>query len=167
MSDIDVSLADLELEDVEFKNLPKEFFPDCWQDDVRMAALFSPFRVKSLNPLNYESKLSFWNNLISKYCQYKGSSIVSIVELRCAFKRANKKPYCLQTVFEEMEKSGKLKMTTKFLKPTQHTWRGWAQQLATTAVTLPLTVVVDRIWKPTAKTTYIILDVVKVSTLQK
>lgn len=160
---LEVSLADLDLDNVEYKNLPKSFFPDCWQDDVRMGVLFSPFRLKSVNPINYESKMNFWCNLITKYCQYKGSCSVSITELRCAFKRSNTKPYCLQTVFDEMQVGGKLQLTTKFLKPTQHTWRGWAQQMATTVVTLPLTAVVDRIWKPTHNTSYVVLDIVKAS----
>lgn len=106
--------------------LPVDFFPACWQDDERMDNLFAPFRAKSVNPVNWESKMKFWKNLIKEYCQWKGSSVVLVIELRDALKRNEKKPHCLDTVFEHLMNEGSIQRKDQFLQPPQHSWSEWA-----------------------------------------
>lgn len=126
--------------------LPDNFFPPCWTDDTRMSVLFAPFRAKSLNPINYESKQVFWRNLIRKYGDTKGSAQLTLAELRRAFKRNGKKPYALETVLLEMDAEGEVVGVAKFMEPPQHTWRDWAHRSLSKVVSWPLNQVVDRLW---------------------
>lgn len=106
--------------------LPADFYPACWQDDERMDNLFAPFRSKAVNPVNYESKMKFWTNLIKEYCQVKGCAVVTVNELRDAFQRNNKKPFCLDTAIEHQLMDGSIQRKDQFDQPPQHTWSGWA-----------------------------------------
>lgn len=152
--------------------LPVDFHPVCWQDDERMENLFAPFRVKSVNPVNWESKLKFWRNLIKEYCEVKGSAIISVAELRDAFQRNDKRPHCLETVIEEQLNDGSIQRKEQFMQPPQHTWSGWAMHKF---VKSPLQWSFDKVKervvpKSTAendstgdRTQYVVLEVVKVS----
>lgn len=106
--------------------LTPDFFPECWQDDERMENFLAPFRIKSVNPVNYDTKLKFWKNLIKEYCEVKGSASVTINELRDALQRNGKKPHCLSTVIEEQLTEGSIKRKTEFMESPQITWSGWA-----------------------------------------
>lgn len=126
--------------------LPPNFYPDCWSDDLRMSVLFAPFRAKELNIINYTSKQKFWRNLISKYCETKGSAQVTLPELRIAFQRNGKKTYALETVLNEMETDGEIVKTIKFMEAPQHTWRDWAHRSMTKIVSWPVYQVKSRLW---------------------
>lgn len=106
--------------------LGPDFFPACWQDDERMANLFAPFRAKSVNPVNWESKMTFWKNLIKEYCVAKGSALVSIQELRNSLQRNGHKPHCLDTVVDHLLNEGVAQRKEQFMQPPQHSWSGWA-----------------------------------------
>lgn len=82
--------------------LPPEKMPDCWNQDNRMNALFSPFRSKSANQQDWISKYKFWNNLIYVWLRHKVQSSFSIFDLNEIFKRKGCSPHCLTTVIEEM-----------------------------------------------------------------
>lgn len=107
-------------------DLPDDFYPLCWQDDERMDNLFAPFRDKSVNPVNYETKMKFWKNLIQEYCTIKGNPTVSLGELRSAFQRKGKKPYCIDTVLDELMADGSAKTRSQFMEEPLLTWSGWA-----------------------------------------
>lgn len=144
----------------ESQKLPETFYPDCWTDDVRMDALFSPFRVYDVNPENYKSKLNFWRNLIKKYCEEKGSSDISINELKIAFKRKDKSPYGLETVFNEMEQD--LKIENQFLEPPQHSWSGWAVNMMKKPVKWGFNKVKERVIQTKDDNTkFIIIEIVQ------
>lgn len=106
--------------------LPNDFHPKCWQDDERMDNLFAPFRAKSVNPINWNSKMDFWKNSIRKYCEVKGCASISIGELRDAFQRNGKRPHCLDTVFEQLIADGVIQRRDNFMKAPQHSWSEWA-----------------------------------------
>lgn len=108
------------------RSLTADFYPDCWTDDERMDNLFAPFRVKSVNPVNYERKLDFWKNLIVKYCVRSGNAIVTVSQLKDAFKRGDKKPYCLDVVLKELVAAGAVQPKSSFALRPQETWSGWA-----------------------------------------
>lgn len=116
-------MANTDLSDL---NLPEDFYPLCWHDDERMENLFSQFRDKSVNPVNYETKMKFWKNLIHEYCKLRGSPTISLTELRTAFERNGKKPYCLDTVLEELLTEGSAKTKSQFMEAPLLTWSGWA-----------------------------------------
>ncbi|XP_039445612.1 charged multivesicular body protein 7 [Culex pipiens pallens] len=109
--------------------LEESFYPDTWQNDSRMGVLLSEFRVRSINPENYDSKMKFWKEMIRNYCEHKGCGAVSIVELKRVFKRKGTIPYCLQTVFADMLREGQLVGRGDFQRPVQDSWGGWAVDL--------------------------------------
>lgn len=81
---------------------PVKEMPDCWEDDKRMNVLFSPFRKRELNPVDYDSKMKFWNNIIEKWCVENNHCVLTLTTLRTAFKRKGRTPSCLTTVVEEL-----------------------------------------------------------------
>lgn len=107
-------------------NLPVDFYPACWEEDERMDNLFAPFRSRSVNIVNYETKMKFWKNLIQEYCIIKGNPTISLGELRTAFQRKGKKPYCLDTVLEELLADGLVKSKSQFMEAPLLSWAGWA-----------------------------------------
>ncbi|XP_053687912.1 charged multivesicular body protein 7 [Sabethes cyaneus] len=106
--------------------LDDAFYPDAWRDDLRMGVYLAEFRVRSVNPENYDSKMKFWKEMIHNYCLHKGSGAVSIVELKRVFRRKGTSPYCLSTVFEDMVREGKLVAGDCFWKTPKESWSGWA-----------------------------------------
>lgn len=162
------------------RKLSSDFYPVCWQDDERMDNLFAPFRSKTVNPVNYETKLKFWKNLIKEYGKETGSSVITINALRDAFLRNGQKPHCLHTVIEDQLNDGSIKRKEQFMQPPQHTWTGWAvHALIKSPLQWGFVKVKERII-PTAMGTsssssaddknrfdnieFVIIDVVKVST---
>lgn len=153
-------------------NLPDDFYPACWQEDDRMDNLFAPFRDKSVNPVNYETKMKFWKNLIQEYCIIRGNPTMSLGELRTAFQRNGKKPYCLDTVLEELLADGLAKQKSQFMEPPLLSWAGWA---VNKLVKAPLRWGFDRVKERVISTTnngncdedteYVIIDVAKVELL--
>lgn len=106
--------------------LPEDFYPICWQDDERMENLFAPFRLKSVNPVNYDSKMKFWKNLIKEYCQIRGNPVISLSELRMALQRRGIRPYCLDTVLAEQIAERSIQPKQQYMEAPLLTWPGWA-----------------------------------------
>lgn len=154
-------------------NLPEDFYPLCWQDDERMDNLFAQFREKSVNPINYETKMKFWKNLIHEYCKLKSSPTISLSELRAAFQRKEKKPYCLDTVLEELSTEGLAKIKSQFMEPPLLTWSGWAvHKLVKAPLRWSFDKVKETVISPAStngnsdeNTEYVLLEVAKVVTL--
>lgn len=82
--------------------LPEERLPQCWADDVRMNALFAPFRLKTVNPESWEMKMKFWSDMLEQWCRWKGDAIVTAADARVAFQRKGRTPACIDIVIEEM-----------------------------------------------------------------
>lgn len=74
----------------------------CWNQEERMNALFSPFRSKSANSQDWNSKYKFWHNLIHDWLKHTMQCSFSIVDLNEVFKRKGCVPLCLVTVIEEL-----------------------------------------------------------------
>lgn len=150
--------------------LPPDFFPNCWSDDERMDNLFAPFRAKSVNPVNYDRKLEFWRNLIGKYCVNNGNAIVTVNELRNAFQRGEKKPYCLDVVLKELTNAGSVRPRSLFAMKPQETWSVWAMN---TFIKSPLQWSFNKVKERVVSvadatidfldTEFVVLDVVEVS----
>lgn len=85
------------------KNSKDSFkFPDCWDNDVRMDALFAPFRSRTINSTDWASKMKFWSNLIDSWCKYNECPEIELSKLSAAFSRKGKIPACLDIVLQNL-----------------------------------------------------------------
>ncbi|KAI4458104.1 charged multivesicular body protein [Holotrichia oblita] len=109
--------------DVNF--LPPDKLPDCWNDESRINVLFAPFRDKSVNPKDWESKLEFWKNLIYIYCTHNHEYVFTYTELSKKFRKGGRSPACLGVVIEEMYKNGDIQTLNVFLQTPSESWSGW------------------------------------------
>lgn len=82
--------------------IPEEKLPPCWSDDVRMNALFAPFRLRSANPESWEMKMKFWSDMVRQWCRFKVDPIVSAADVRIVFQRKGRTAACIDIVIEEM-----------------------------------------------------------------
>ncbi|XP_076646901.1 charged multivesicular body protein 7 [Halictus rubicundus] len=106
--------------------LPPDKMPKCWNEDERMNALFSPFRSKLANPLDWSSKYKFWQSLIHEWLNYRMQCSFSIVDLHVAFRRKGCTPVCLVTVVEELLRNNEIISETDFLKEPCESWTAWS-----------------------------------------
>lgn len=109
--------------------LPKELYPDCWSDENRVNVLFAPFRSKSVNPKDWESKYEFWRNLIKSYCLHFKLSFFRIEDLQKAFAKDGRIPACLPDVLREMHINRDLQTTKDFVNIPAETWSLWAADI--------------------------------------
>ncbi|XP_011871261.1 PREDICTED: charged multivesicular body protein 7 [Vollenhovia emeryi] len=106
--------------------LPAEKLPECWNQEERMSALFSPFRSRSANPQDWISKYKFWNDLIHEWLKHTMQCSFSIVDLNQAFKRKGCAPLCLATVIEELLRNNEIIQEADFTKEPCETWTAWS-----------------------------------------
>ncbi|KAL6446363.1 hypothetical protein ACFW04_001149 [Cataglyphis niger] len=106
--------------------LPSEKLPECWNQEERMSALFSPFRSKSANPQDWISKYKFWHDLIYEWLKYNMQCSFSIIDLNEAFKRRGCTPLCLITVIEELLRNNEIIQETDFFQKPCETWTAWS-----------------------------------------
>ncbi|XP_063391061.1 charged multivesicular body protein 7 [Cydia fagiglandana] len=124
--------------------ITEDKLPQCWSDDVRMNALFAPFRLKTANPESWDMKMKFWSDLLRQYCRWKKDPVVSAADLKCAFMRKGRTPACLDIVVEEMFRNGELAPLTKYqqiLHNGPEGWVRWGARLAFKPAALALTAV--------------------------
>lgn len=101
--------------------------PACWEDDKRMTALYSPFRMREINPVDYDSKMKFWHNNILEWCLEKNTCVFSIKKIQEEFKRKERIPLGLNTVIENLERDKLVKLKEDFLNiDPNETWTEWA-----------------------------------------
>lgn len=153
--------------------LPDDFYPVCWQDDERMENLFAPFRLKTVNPVNYDSKMKFWKNLIKEYCQLRGNPVISLNELRMAFQRNSKRPYCLDVVLAEQLAESSIQPKQQYMEAPLLTWPGWAvHKLVKAPLRWSFDMVKERV-TPTSSANsaecaeYVFIDVAKVRSFSR
>ncbi|KAJ2939498.1 hypothetical protein O0L34_g6326 [Tuta absoluta] len=107
--------------------IPADKLPQCWSDDVRMNALFAPFRIKSANPESWDMKMKFWSDMLRQWCKYKNDPVVSASDAKFAFIRKGRTPACLDIVVEEMIRSGELSPISKYTQILQNGPEGWVK----------------------------------------
>ncbi|RNA30539.1 charged multivesicular body 7 [Brachionus plicatilis] len=91
--------------------------PDEWNDDVRMNALFAPFRNRDINPLHYDNKIKFWKQTILSICTEKQIFQFDQKKLENLFTRKGKKPKCLELVINELLSEKSICTREECLKP--------------------------------------------------
>ncbi|XP_014282985.1 charged multivesicular body protein 7 [Halyomorpha halys] len=106
---------------------PIKNIPSCWEDDKRMTALYAPFRIREANPVDYDSKMKFWESNIENWCLEKNNCKFSVKMLQKEFKRKERVPLCLNTVIENLERIGHIKLKDDIYKMNpEESWTEWA-----------------------------------------
>lgn len=135
-----------------------EILPECWKDEVRMNSLFAPFRKRSVNPLDWDSKLKFWKTLIDKWCSCTNRPVFTLAEVTTFFERNGRRALCLPDVVSEMIRSGDACKLADFERGAvsgavlpgeevgnapSSSWAGWAVDVM---VKRPLSWAASRLW---------------------
>lgn len=113
--------------------VPVQHLPTCWSDDVRMNALFAPFRLKSANPESWQMKMKFWTDMLKQWCRHKGDPFISAHEAKIAFMRDGRTAACLDIVVEELLRNNELlpiNKCTSALSASEEGWIHWTARLA-------------------------------------
>lgn len=124
--------------------IPEGDLPQCWEDDVRMNALFAPFRIKTANPESWNMKMKFWSDMLRQWCRCRKNPVVSAADAKAAFVRKGRTPACLEIVVEEMFRNGDLSPITKYqqiLHNGPEGWVKWGARLAFKPAALAFTAV--------------------------
>ncbi|XP_060809133.1 charged multivesicular body protein 7 [Amyelois transitella] len=123
---------------------PEDKLPQCWSDDVRMNALFAPFRIKSANPESWDMKMKFWSDMLRQWCKYKGDPILCSADAKFAFQRKGRTCACLDIVIEELFRNSELSPLSKYqqiLHNGPEGWVRWGARLAFKPAAFALTAV--------------------------
>ncbi|XP_057670926.1 charged multivesicular body protein 7 [Diorhabda carinulata] len=110
-------------------DIPNENLPDCLLDENRINVLFAPIRNKSVNPKDWDNKISSWKTIIKTYCESNDIYTFTVSSLSKVFIRNGRSPPCLPEVISEMEKNGDIQRLDLFLKNNPKTWTGWATDI--------------------------------------
>uniref|UniRef100_A0A2A4JL95 Charged multivesicular body protein 7 n=1 Tax=Heliothis virescens TaxID=7102 RepID=A0A2A4JL95_HELVI len=124
--------------------IPEADLPQCWSDDVRMNALFAPFRIKAANPESWDMKMKFWSDMLRQWCRSRKDPIVSAADAKTAFNRKGRTPACMDIVVEEMYRNGDLCPLSKYqqiLHNGPEGWVKWGARLAFRPAAFALTAV--------------------------
>ncbi|KAM8708035.1 hypothetical protein ACLKA7_015067 [Drosophila subpalustris] len=90
-----------------------------------MKELLAAFHPRHLSPANYDTKMTFWTDLIKKHCEYFGKANFSLRELQLQFMRGEQIPACLDTVIAEMEQQKQIRLRSEYEYDPMNTWSGW------------------------------------------
>ncbi|XP_067251556.1 charged multivesicular body protein 7 isoform X1 [Chanodichthys erythropterus] len=102
------------------------FFPPDWEDDERMAFLFSAFKEnRDVDCTDWDGKIDFWSPLIIDHCRRCGSVCVSLQDLNESFRRKGIVPLGLSTVLQSMIRSGKVQKESDFAANVDSGWLSW------------------------------------------
>ncbi|KAM3956880.1 charged multivesicular body protein 7 [Aphomia sociella] len=107
--------------------IPADKLPQCWSDDVRMNALFAPFRIKTANPESWDMKMKFWSDMLRQWCRSKKDPILSAADAKFAFQRKGRTCACMDIVVEEMYRNGDLSPITKYQQILHNGPEGWVR----------------------------------------
>uniref|UniRef100_A0A8D0KGX7 Charged multivesicular body protein 7 n=1 Tax=Salvator merianae TaxID=96440 RepID=A0A8D0KGX7_SALMN len=106
---------------------PEADLPPEWEtDEERMAFLFSAFKQsREVNATEWDSKLSFWSELVLKWGRRRGGVRTCLRELQQAFERRGSVPLGLGTVLRELLRRGKLQRESDFMASVDSSWISW------------------------------------------
>ncbi|XP_078522379.1 charged multivesicular body protein 7 isoform X1 [Lissotriton helveticus] len=97
-----------------------------WEDDERMAFLFSAFKQsRDVNATEWDSKMAFWVPLVVSSLRRNGAVSLTLKELQELFKRKGSSPLGMTTVLEEMIRRGELQKETQFVAGVESGWISW------------------------------------------
>uniref|UniRef100_H3B5L1 Charged multivesicular body protein 7 n=1 Tax=Latimeria chalumnae TaxID=7897 RepID=H3B5L1_LATCH len=97
-----------------------------WEDDERMAFLFSAFKQnRDVNTIDWDSKIAFWTSQIFRVTKGSGAVSFTVNELSERFRRKGSVPLGLGTVIEEMIRQGKVQKEADFAVNLDIGWIAW------------------------------------------
>ncbi|XP_051965103.1 charged multivesicular body protein 7-like isoform X2 [Xyrauchen texanus] len=103
-----------------------EWFPPDWEDEERMAFLFSAFKEnRDVDCTDWDGKINFWSPLIIDHCRRCGSVCVNLQDLNESFRRKGSVPLGLSTVIQSMIRSGKMQKESEFAANVDSSWLLW------------------------------------------
>ncbi|KAJ8921779.1 hypothetical protein NQ315_008405 [Exocentrus adspersus] len=117
------------LRSIQMFGIPAESLPDVLKDETRLNVLFAPLRSRTVNPKDWEYKISCWKNIIRTYCDTNDIYTITLSSLNNAFVRNGRPPSCLREVITEMAKEGDVQIMEVFLKNNPSNWSGWATEI--------------------------------------
>ncbi|KFD71132.1 hypothetical protein M514_07080 [Trichuris suis] len=94
------------------------------KDEERILNLMAKFRLREVNPTDYDGKMAFWKQTIRDYCVKHKCAIFSVKELKEAFPWKGRVPACLDTVVSEMKVAGDAKTIAQF-EESMEGWLSW------------------------------------------
>ncbi|KAH8361657.1 hypothetical protein KR084_012485 [Drosophila pseudotakahashii] len=100
-------------------------FPASWKDNARMQVQFAMFRSRHLDTEDYDAKMKFWTDLITKYLKFCGRPIFSLRDLQLQFMRGDQLPACLDTVISELQQRKQIRSRSDFEHDPANSWSGW------------------------------------------
>lgn len=109
--------------------IPERKLPECLKDEQRINVLFAPLRNRSVNPKDWDSKLSSWKSIIKAYCEVNDIYTFSLSQLNDVFVRNGRPPSCLNEVVNDMLKNGEIQLLDVYLRRSSSTWSGWAMDI--------------------------------------
>lgn len=74
------------------------------QNDERANVLYSPFRIKTLNPSSWTDKMNFWQKFLKEVASEEKILIFDVHKLPQMFERKGIIPKCLPTVLDELQR---------------------------------------------------------------
>lgn len=110
-------------------NIPTEKLPDVLKDEKRINVIFAPLRNKTVNPKDWENKISSWKTVIKTYCDTNDVYSFTLSSLNNIFIRNGRPPSCLREVIVEMAKEGEVQIMEIFIKENSESWSGWATDI--------------------------------------
>ncbi|KAF7694953.1 charged multivesicular body protein 7 [Silurus meridionalis] len=100
--------------------------PPDWEDDERMAFLFSAFKEnREVDPSDWDGKMNFWTPLVVQTCRRHDSVCMSLQDLNESFRRKGSVPLGLSTVIQSMIRSGKVQKESDFAANVDSGWLSW------------------------------------------
>lgn len=147
-------------------NIPEDKLPQEFKDEARLTSLFSPFRSRTVNPKDWDTKIASWKHLIYLYCINNYVYSFTFNVLNKAFIRNGRPPSCLSVVVEELVKSGELEYSEQFLKKNQN-WGGWATDLIKKPISWSLSTIRKSLFVPSQdkEQVYVHVEVIKQESL--
>ncbi|MFH4979045.1 hypothetical protein AB6A40_005754 [Gnathostoma spinigerum] len=103
----------------------KEYFPEYWNDDSRMCGLMSMLKAREVNPYDYDRKVKFWSETISKSCIVERDPILCLDRLKQRFRRGDQLPSSLDVILENMLKNGEICKLDDF-RDRDKSWMQWS-----------------------------------------
>lgn len=141
--------------------IPPSILPECWNDETRINVLFAPFRSRTVNPQDWDNKLSFWRKLISSYCFTTKTFSFKLSDLKHVFIKDGRTPSCLPVVIDEMHKNGDLKTIEEFSQKQPLTWLQWSSNIIKKPVSWSYNLIKNSIFPKDSDVTYVHLPAIK------
>ncbi|KAH8300403.1 hypothetical protein KR018_004397 [Drosophila ironensis] len=100
-------------------------FPDCWTDNNTMRLRFSTFQARHWDTQGYDTKMSFWTQLISDYLKFYGRPVFCLRDLQLLFMRGDQLPACLDAVLSHLQLQKQIRAYKEFEQDPWNSWSGW------------------------------------------